>query len=585
MKAMDGNNEAGESYIADSGDMNRAIWPAKPFILSILLAVCGFLYWALLGQHIRTFGTQAEQYQYAIGTFIVFGGLAVAFSLERDRWLWSVVFGLAWGLVLAGVAYWVGGYSQRGFEWNFAFGAGIFALIIATPIFQTLRDNPSENQRALSYDRLHFYSWSDTVIGFSALAFTGLSWLLIWLIALLFELIGLSFVMDLLDSAFFGWAFSGAAFGAALGILRENDRILGLLQNVVLIVLSILTPFLAFALGLFLVSLIFTGLDGLWSSTKSATPILISCAVGAVILANAVIRNNEGEASQSIILRIAAIILGVAVLPLAIIAVISTGLRIGQYGLTPERLWGLLVVAIGVAYGLAYWVSVIRAGMVRNVFGWAGFVRSANTKLAIGLCLVALFLSLPLLDFGAISARDQLSRLDLGKVSEAEFDYYALANDFGPTGRAMAKQMAAGDGERASLAKKALATNNRWEYRKEAKVSRKVNLTIAQGGDPLPDDLREKVRLSDECDTLSCTAIWADDDYVIVLGKTCRGCRVGQSAYLLIDGEWGEDSDYSYGYRDGDRLKDLAADAKVEIRTIERRQIYVDGKPLGRYFK
>ncbi len=48
---------------------------------------------------------------------------------------------------------------------------------------------------------------------------------------------------------------------------------------------------------------------------------------------------------------------------------------------------------------------------------------------------MALFLALPILDFGAISARSQLARLESGKIKAEEFDWTAMAFDFGPEGR------------------------------------------------------------------------------------------------------------------------------------------------------
>ena len=150
-------NSAAAHKASDGGDEQRTPWPAKAALLSLLLALCGGLYWSLSGQFIMMYRAEPEQYHYALGAFFIFGGLTLAFALERHKWLWAVGFGLSGGIILAGIAYWVGGYSARGFEWNWAFAAGVAALLIATPLFQTLRDNPPENRRALNYDQLHFY--------------------------------------------------------------------------------------------------------------------------------------------------------------------------------------------------------------------------------------------------------------------------------------------------------------------------------------------------------------------------------------------------------------------------------------------
>ena len=118
-------------------------------------------------------------------------------------------------------------------------------------------------------------------------------------------------------------------------------------------------------------------------------------------------------------LRRAALVLVLCVLPLAIIAALSLGQRIGQYGWTPERIWG--VVAVGDCARL--WRRRLVGGRSRAAQDFDDPLRPLQTKLAIGLCGLALFLALPILDFGAISARSQLARLESGKVKAEEFDW------------------------------------------------------------------------------------------------------------------------------------------------------------------
>src|SRR3546814_14415637 len=80
--------------------------------------------------------------------------------------------------------------------------------------------------------------------------------------------------------------------------------------------------------------------------------------------------------------------------------------------------------------------------------------------------LLAAFLALPVLDFGAISTRDQLARLESGAVKTEKFDWAALAFDFGPSGRkALAELARSPRADRANLAKWALAAKNRWDLR------------------------------------------------------------------------------------------------------------------------
>src|SRR3546814_3940007 len=83
---------------------------------------------------------------------------------------------------------------------------------------------------------------------------------------LMFKLIGINLIFDLLNDEWFGWMLAGAAFGGAVGLLRERDRLVATLQRLVMIVLAVLAPVLAVALVLFLLSLAGTGLQKLWDS-------------------------------------------------------------------------------------------------------------------------------------------------------------------------------------------------------------------------------------------------------------------------------------------------------------------------------
>ena len=140
---------------------------------------------------------------------------------------------------------------------------------------------------------------------------------------------------------------AGFAFGAAVGLLRERDGLVATLQRLVMVVLGVLAPVLAAALLLFLLSIPFTGLGELWDSNIPATPIMLLAGAGAILLANAVIGNGADDRATSRVLRVSAQVLVLAVLPLAIIAAVSLGQRIGQYGWTPERIWGVVAVARG----------------------------------------------------------------------------------------------------------------------------------------------------------------------------------------------------------------------------------------------
>src|SRR3546814_19967114 len=96
------------------------------------------------------------------------------------------------------------------------------------------------------------------------------------------------------------------------------------------------------------------------------------------------------------------------------------GLRIGQYGWTPERIWGVIAVGVALAYGLAGLWAVAKG---RRAFD--DRLRPLQQRLAIALMLLAALLALPVLDFGTISPRDQHERLDSGAVVAENVDWGA----------------------------------------------------------------------------------------------------------------------------------------------------------------
>src|SRR3546814_7888764 len=136
---------------------------------------------------------------------------------------------------------------------------------------------------------------------------------------------------------------------------------------------------------------------------------MMAVAAFAVLLANAVIGNGDDDRATNPALRWAAPVLAVAVLPLAGIAYYSMRLRVIQYGWTPERIWGVIAALIALAYGLAGACAVVKGR--RDFDDW---LRPLPQNLAIGLALLALILALPILEFGSVSNRDQLQRLQSG---------------------------------------------------------------------------------------------------------------------------------------------------------------------------
>ncbi|KLE33767.1 DUF4153 domain-containing protein [Aurantiacibacter luteus] len=434
---------------APPADTSGADWPARPWLLAAIGGVAG-----LALQLIGSFDDESAAAA-AAASFVFFAAFALGFTLRRERLAEVLVFALGLGTVMASIAWLAVAADDSRAGQGYAFAAGVFFSLLAIPLFQS---DFHRRRWATPYAETHFFVWTDAVSAGGAFAFTLLAYALLWLLDALLGLVGLNFVESLLRTDWFAGLFVGASFGAALGVLRNQLAILGTLQRTVMLVLSLLA--VPFALGIlaFLAMLVVTGGQALWQATDSATPVLLACAIGCFVLANLVVRDDDASRSGNRVMQAAALVLALAILPLTVFAAISMGVRIGQHGLSPERMWALVAIAVACAYGVAYWVALARGRRA----GWAEHLRRANLHLAVGSCVVALVLAFPLLDFGGISAANQVARLERGKVALADFDFEALRWDFGDAGRRALDRLAAGEGEVAELAADALKRSERY---------------------------------------------------------------------------------------------------------------------------
>ncbi len=569
-------------------------WPLRPLLLALLGLAAGITVHLLIG---KLPDYKLPPLLLAELAFVVVSAGLIGFTIERRFWWAAVIFSVAMGAVAAGVVWWNGGPE----EWSGGDGwrgvSLLLAIAIAAPLFQAGRDAVADGEGLrFPYVSVHDHAWTNIVLWGASWAFVAITALLTFLLSELFHLIKLDFLRDLLREDWFWRVLIGAAFGGGLGMLREHDGIVRTLQRVVLTVLSVLAPVLAVGLIVFVLALPFTGLAPLWEA-GSATGILLACVVGSLILANSVIGNAPSEERQFPLLKYGAMGLGLVMLPLGVIAAVAIGLRIGQYGFTPERLWALTFVIMACAYGLAYLVSLLRGRL-----DWAAYVRPSNLNLAFATCGVALLLATPLVSFNAIATRDQVARLESGKLSPEKFDWRALAFEFGESGRAALKKLQGSTNaairERAVTAGKA---DNRWEVAESQLPQAELvkHLRVLPAGAALPAGALEALAgercgISEDGD---CTILIVDAETMVLLQNNCFSARHnwpcnGGETFRLVDGKWDGDLRPEIPVQDAEKAKaevqaqrDAYAAGQVEVRKVERRQLFIGGKPTGRVFE
>jgi len=509
----------------------------------------------------------------AAAAFLFFGSIAAAFTLERERWKEPALFALLVGLVMAGLAWRATVAGDRYADEEYGFMAGVLATALALPLFQS---GFHRRRFRTPYAEFHDHVWTDGISAGGALAFTGLSWLVLLILSELFHLLKIDLLRDLMNDGWFGWTFSGLAAGAALGTIRNELKLLGTLRTIVVLVLSLLAVPFAIALVLFLLAMIVSGPNVLWEATRSATPVLLACAAGGFVLANTILRQDDAEMPRSRVMRVAALVLALVILPLTAFATVSMGTRVAQHGLSPERLWGLIAIAVATAYGLAFFVAVIRG----RRGGWRERLRTTNLQLAAGVCALALVLALPILDFGAISARNQVARLQSGAVPVKEFDYAALRWDFGDAGRRALQQLARSDNaDTAELAQTALAQTERVYASSDRTVRTEddFNLRVQPDDPELRGLVLDYLKANPYRCEVSCVALelhaGGDSPADVVLVDRWNRTRLTRAApgaqVLLVEVGKSEDP------------VELKPDSTVEIREQSARYVFIDGKAVG----
>jgi len=569
-------------------------WAWRPWLLAALGAIAGLSIHLIMGDD--RYGTQYSALQMSSAMFVGCFAVLIGFTLERARWQWSLGFSFAAALTAALVAWWNGAPEEWSDAESWRMICALLSIAIAAPLFQTARDQAAWR---FPYVDVHGHASTNIVMWFASMAFVGVVFLLTLLLSELFSLIGIRVIKEALDEQWFVMLLIGAAFGAAIGVFRKRDGITRMLLKVVVALLGVLAPVLGAGLLIFLASLPFTGLSALWDATRATTPILLSCVIGALVLANVVIGHSTEDENRFPPLRWGAMALALSILPLTVIAAISTGARIQQYGFTPDRLWALTFVIVASAFGVAYLVALVRGRM-----DWARHVRPANLKLAFALCGLALFLALPILSFNAISTRDQVARLESGRIAQDKFDWVALRFDFGEPGKAAVARLAkSGNAAFRAAAALALQAEDRWGFTRQedsriAAERVKRELLIIPQKVPLPKGLAESFsrfdRYADKDDKRAYALFYKPGDSVAVLiSYTCEGCEPDVDVRRLsAQGNWEVPSPAYARSVANDAVKaqnrlagEAIARGKVEIRPVERRQVFVNGNPVGEVFE
>lgn len=383
--------------------------------------------------------------------FVVLAGLAD--MRRRTLALW----GVAVAIVLAGLgAHDIGRrVAQTGAQW-LAPETMVF-LAAALFIAHHLVAGADADRRPVARFATYFdLAWKHGVQLALSVGFVGVFWIVLFLGGALFKLIGITLIADVIDKPWFAFPATGTMFAAAVQLTDVRHGLIRGIRTVALTLLSWLLPVLVVLVGAFMASLPFTGLEPLWK-TKSAAAILLSAAAIMVILINAAYQDGEPDEATPLVLRWAARIGALLLVPLVAVAAYAVWLRVGQYGLTPDRIIATACVIAGVCYAIGYSVAAGLPG------AWMKPLEITNIVTAVVVVGLILALFSPLADPARLSVNDQMARIAAGKIAPDKVDYAFLRFESQRYGQDALKALGARGGEVGKRARDALAQTNRSE--------------------------------------------------------------------------------------------------------------------------
>lgn len=352
----------------------------------------------------------------------------------------------------------------------------------------------------------------------------GLFWVVLFTAAALFRLINLNFMRELIELSWFSIPLSVLVFSHGVSLAVRNHNVVDYLSERMAQLCGWLYP-MAAVLGVgFVLSWLVQGLDTLLATGHAANLLLWFTALSLLLL-NMATRGGVQPDSHGRWLQWLAALGMLALLPMTLVAAYALSLRIGQYGLTPLRIWAgfvNLVLVLLVAGYLLHWLR----RLLRETRGSAGngWMARSNAVVAVVVVLGILLMLGGPLDPRRISVASQMARLqhsvaaDVTPVDTAPDDAAALvrflSRDGGRFGTEALLHLAKQQGEegsavslRAELARQAL---ERPQLSTASAAEVLNNLPVFPAGASLPPGLLEELAKHTELARCSAELTAAD---------------------------------------------------------------------------
>jgi len=356
-------------------------------------------------------------------TVVLSTTLALSVTSFKQRTLWLALAVIV--LAVAGMGAWLK-WTLYGLErWDIRdalifFGFNLLLMsFLMLPWLQRKLHPASGND---FYTDFHNRSWHNALTLALIFLSNGLFWLVLFLWAELFKLVGIRFFETLFfDTDWFIAIAIGTVSACAAILARMQLRLIQALQNLLTLIATGLLPLVALLSLLFIAVLPFVGFEAI-SARTSAAGLLLSLSMLLLILATVVWSPQRVLLPYPFPLRW---LIRVALLVAPVYPLLTTWalwLRIGQYGWTPERLYAVLTTLVALVWAVGFCISVINPR--RNPLSVQRYVTPAVALLALA-CLI--LIHTPILDPWRISVASHMARYHDGRITADQVSLHMLS--------------------------------------------------------------------------------------------------------------------------------------------------------------
>lgn len=355
--------------------------------------------------------------------------LTVVSFKQRALWYWMA---LIFAVVLA-MSVWLKWQVEDSDKWRqhevFMF-YGWRLLLMAMLALPWIQYSLHVSREQARYPHFYRQLWLNALTLLIVFVANGLFWLVLLLWSEMFKLVGIPFFSTLFfDTDWFGYVAFGLITALAVVLARTQSRLVTAVQKLLTFIATGLLPLVALLALMFILTLPFTGLEAISQRVSAAG--LMSTLTLLLLLLMAIVREPQKEAlpypgALRYLIKCSLIVAPIYML----IAGWSLWVRIQQYGWTPERLYGVLVVMVLLVWSFGYLASILRRG--RNPLELQGPVILGVSLLALGLLVL---LSSPVIDAWRISVNSHMGLYHSGKIKPDQVSLYMLDHS-GKPGRA-----------------------------------------------------------------------------------------------------------------------------------------------------